>query len=172
MLEQYETEIIVYRSSAYFIPLWLTWTQIKSNWQVQKISLIPLKNLKSMYQIVDNTKLKNSIQQWEKNLALLQKIQTNWDDFCNAYLLDRSVFSPFQIKVYQYLVRVPWGQKISYEQLAQQCDTHPRAIGTAMRINPFPIIIPCHRVLRKDGSLGGFSSGIENKKKILEYERN
>ena len=62
----------------------------------------------------------------------------------------------FQLKVWQALANIPYGKTLSYSELAKQLKTGPRAIGNACRTNPIPIIIPCHRILAKNG-LGGYS---------------
>lgn len=80
--------------------------------------------------------------------------------------------TPFQMKVWKALQSIPYGQIRTYKDIAIQIG-HPkaaRAIGQACGANPVPIIIPCHRVLTANGSLGGFSAGIEIKKALLELE--
>jgi len=70
---------------------------------------------------------------------------------------------------------ITYGQKISYGQLARRagCPGAGRAIGAAMAANPLPLLIPCHRVIRSDGQIGGFSAkgGVQLKKKLLEHEK-
>ncbi|HDI51550.1 MAG TPA: methylated-DNA--[protein]-cysteine S-methyltransferase [Bacteroidetes bacterium] len=82
------------------------------------------------------------------------------------------IVSSFDRKVLQKLVHVPFGQRISYQGLAQLVGKPKaaRAVGNALGRNPMPIIIPCHRVVRKDGGIGGYSAGIEIKCKLLELE--
>ncbi len=70
-------------------------------------------------------------------------------------------FSPFQTAVYSALLSVPPGTTVSYARLAEMAG-HPgaaRAVGTAMARNPLPVVIPCHRVVRGDGSLGEYGCG-------------
>lgn len=78
----------------------------------------------------------------------------------------------FQNKVWQALSDIPYGQSISYSALAINLGDIKciRAAGTANGKNKLPIIIPCHRVIGKDGSLVGFSGGIEKKKWLLRHE--
>ena len=68
---------------------------------------------------------------------------------------------------------VPLGQTITYGELARRCGMPKaaRLVGQAMAKNPVPILVPCHRVIRSDGSLGGFSGGTTLKKKLLELEQ-
>ncbi|WP_233146755.1 methylated-DNA--[protein]-cysteine S-methyltransferase [Ignatzschineria sp. F8392] len=80
--------------------------------------------------------------------------------------------TPFQRQVWEALGRILYGEVINYQQLALLID-HPRAtraVGSANGKNPLPIIIPCHRVIASDGSLGGYSGGLITKIALLEQE--
>ena len=81
--------------------------------------------------------------------------------------------TPFQIKVWQTLRRAPFGTITSYQALADALGMprSARAIGGAMRANPLPIIIPCHRVIATNGSLGGYTSGLQYKRLLLSHEQ-
>ena len=78
----------------------------------------------------------------------------------------------FQNRVWRALQRIPYGGTISYKQLAEEVGSPKavRAVGAANGANPIPIIIPCHRVIGKDGSLTGFGGGLKLKRKLLELE--
>ncbi len=78
----------------------------------------------------------------------------------------------FQLKVYKAVSKVPKGQTCSYKWVAKQIGNPDavRAVGNALNKNPLPGIIPCHRVIRSDGTLGGFSKGLKAKKKLLKKE--
>lgn len=67
---------------------------------------------------------------------------------------------------------IPFGKVRTYGDLARELETGPRALGTACGRNPIPIIIPCHRVLGTNGSLGGYSGmdGIDTKRALLKLE--
>jgi O-6-methylguanine DNA methyltransferase len=82
-------------------------------------------------------------------------------------------FTPFQIRVYKEVSSIPWGRTRSYKWVAQRIGSpgSSRAVGAALRKNPFFFIIPCHRVIRKDGEIGGFSGGRRLKKRLLELEK-
>ncbi len=78
----------------------------------------------------------------------------------------------FQKKVLLLERQIPYGQVSTYGRLARKLG-HPgaaRVVGTALARNPFPIIIPCHRTIRSDGSLGGFGGGLKLKRQLLELE--
>jgi methylated-DNA-[protein]-cysteine S-methyltransferase len=81
--------------------------------------------------------------------------------------------TPFQVQVWQELRRVPYGHTASYGAIAERIGNPKacRAIGMANSKNPIPIIIPCHRIIGKDGSLTGFGGGLAVKKQLLDLER-
>jgi len=78
----------------------------------------------------------------------------------------------FQLRVWDSLRMIPYGETISYGQLAQKIGNAKavRAVGLANGSNPIPIIIPCHRVIGSDGGLTGFGGGLSNKRKLLALE--
>lgn len=82
------------------------------------------------------------------------------------------VGSSFSVRVWSELQRIPAGSRISYGMLARNVGRPgaARAVGRACGGNPLPIIIPCHRVVAADGSLGGFSCGLPWKRLLLEVE--
>ena len=79
-----------------------------------------------------------------------------------------------QVKVWNYLIKIPQGQTRTYKQVAISIkkENAVRAVANAIGKNPYPIRIPCHRVIRSDGSLGGYSGpgGIKMKKRLLKKE--
>ena len=81
--------------------------------------------------------------------------------------------TPFQRTVWKQLQEIPYGRTISYSQLAQTVGNPKacRAVGSANGKNPISIIIPCHRVIAANGSLGGYASGLEIKKQLLDLEK-
>ena len=81
--------------------------------------------------------------------------------------------TPFQKKVYNALVRIPYGKTVSYGKLAELAGSPKasRAVGQAVHRNPLLILVPCHRVISADGSLGGFALGTDIKKQLLKLER-
>jgi methylated-DNA-[protein]-cysteine S-methyltransferase len=86
--------------------------------------------------------------------------------------IDISGESQFTQKVLRELQKIPYGKARSYLWIGKKVGhtMGARAVGQAVKRNPIPIIIPCHRVIREDGSLGGFSLGIEIKKRLLALE--
>jgi methylated-DNA-[protein]-cysteine S-methyltransferase len=86
--------------------------------------------------------------------------------------LDLSSATPFQREVWQITRLIPYGETRSYRWLAEKIGKPgaAQAAGQALSRNPLPIIIPCHRVIGSDGSLGGFSGGLEMKNRLLRLE--
>jgi len=84
-------------------------------------------------------------------------------------------YPPFYQKVWKACAQIPAGKTLTYSELAKKIGSpnSARAVGTALSKNPFAPIVPCHRVLRVDGKMGGFSAkgGIKLKEKMLKYEK-
>jgi methylated-DNA-[protein]-cysteine S-methyltransferase len=78
----------------------------------------------------------------------------------------------FQLSVWKVLRAIPFGQTISYGEQARRLGdaNKARAVGSANGRNPLPIVVPCHRVVGADGSLTGFSGGVDAKRWLLEHE--
>jgi len=78
----------------------------------------------------------------------------------------------FQKKVWYALLDIPYGQTLSYGDLAEKIASPGgmRAVGSANGKNPLPVIVPCHRVIAADGSLGGYTGGLDIKRKLLDLE--
>jgi methylated-DNA-[protein]-cysteine S-methyltransferase len=81
--------------------------------------------------------------------------------------------TPFQLAVWRLLCEIPYGQTISYGELARRLGNPnaARAVGLANGSNPIPIVIPCHRVIGSNGKLTGYGGGLPIKEKLLALER-
>jgi len=110
--------------------------------------------------------------------SLLQSLR--WDlanywrgkrvDF-SKYPLELASYPPFSKKVWAQTRLIPYGEVRSYKWVAERIGSKGfRAVGKALGNNPFPIIVPCHRVIKEDGGLGGFSSGLAIKRRLLKIE--
>ncbi len=79
----------------------------------------------------------------------------------------------FQLRVWEELRKIPFGKTYSYSAIARRLKNEKavRAVGTANGRNPIPIIVPCHRVIAADGTLGGYAGGLELKEKLLGLEK-
>lgn len=88
--------------------------------------------------------------------------------------LDFSRGTPFQQKVWRQLTAIPYGDTQSYQTLAKAIGQPgaSRAVGNANGKNPLPLIIPCHRVIRENGALGGYTGGLHIKRFLLDLEKN
>ncbi len=80
--------------------------------------------------------------------------------------------SDFEIRVWQTLMRIPRGHAVSYQHIARHLGqpTASRAVGSAVGRNPLSFVVPCHRVLRADGSLGGYHWGLTRKRALIGWE--
>jgi len=114
---------------------------------------------------------------WQANASFLTNARTQLLEYLHG---QRQQFNlplaptgtAFQLKVWQALADIPFGTTWSYCQLAQYIGrpTAARAVGAANGRNPLPIVLPCHRVIGQDGSLTGFSAGLELKVTLLQLE--
>ena len=98
-------------------------------------------------------------------------------DFTPAYRVDG--LTEFRRDVMECMLEIPWGETVTYGEIAvrlakQRCIARmpAQAVGGAVGWNPICLIIPCHRVVGADGSLTGYGGGVENKKALLELEKN
>ncbi len=102
----------------------------------------------------------------EQLTAYLQGTRTTFD------LALAPTGTSFQRRVWKGLTDIPYGQVVSYGELARRIGMPgaARAVGQANGANPIPIVIPCHRVIAADGTIGGFSSGLPIKRQLLAHE--
>jgi methylated-DNA-[protein]-cysteine S-methyltransferase len=86
--------------------------------------------------------------------------------------LDLSRGTAFQRRVWKTLQAIPYGELWSYRGLATQVGgvQYARAVGGAVGANPLPIVVPCHRIIAQDATIGGFSSGLPAKRRLLALE--
>ena len=86
--------------------------------------------------------------------------------------IDLSGGSVFQRRVWRAILRIPYGRVRSYKWVALRVGgtRYSRAVGHALGLNPVPLIVPCHRVVAHDASLGGFTGGLRTKRRLLQLE--
>lgn len=137
-----------------------------------------LKKINTVSNKTDNkagSKIDSSISIYKKNSPLIEeKIKSYLDGTVKGTGLS-PVFisgSVFEKKVWNTARKIPYGQTFGYGEIAGICGNPDagRAVGNALGKNPVLIIVPCHRVIKSDGSIGGFSAGPGLKKKLLELE--
>lgn len=118
----------------------------------------------------------------KENVPVLKRTK-NWLDRyfskkcpCCQELPLSPIGSDFQKSVWKILCTIPYGTVVTYQEIAKKYEektgrkTSPRAIGNAVGHNPISIVIPCHRVIGKNGKLTGYAGGIERKKQLLQLE--
>jgi len=86
--------------------------------------------------------------------------------------LDVRGLPEFSLRVYECAREIPWGKLATYGEIARRIGKPRavRAVGTALHRNPFPIVVPCHRVIQEGGKIGGFACGIAMKRRLLALE--
>ena len=114
----------------------------------------------------------------KKETSLIKKTAKELDEYFNG---KRKTFdvpvalygSDFTVKTWEALCAIPYGETRSYGEVAAMVGNPKacRAVGLANNRNPIPIIVPCHRVIGKNGSLTGYALGLETKKRLLDHER-
>jgi methylated-DNA-[protein]-cysteine S-methyltransferase len=114
---------------------------------------------------------------WIEDKSPFKEVIRQMQSYFEAKLTDFDVplvleGTEFQLQVWRNLRKIPYGETISYGQLAKRIGNPDaaRAVGLANGSNPIPIIIPCHRVIGSNGSLTGFGGGLPVKKKLLALE--
>lgn len=115
---------------------------------------------------------------WVRDDAALDGWRTQLDEY---FAGTRTAFdlplrlhgTAFQVEVWEQLRRIPYGETISYGELAKRVDRPEaaRAVGSANGQNPIAIVVPCHRVIGADGSLTGFGGGLDWKRWLLQREQ-
>jgi len=166
-----------YFKYAIFLTAW-GWAGIAADQKGLKILVLPEKRKEDvLFKIKKELKCSNFFEEnkgWEN---LIQKIKDYFTgkkiDFTD-YQLNLDNYTNFQKKVLQTVRKIPYGETRSYKEAAEAAG-YPRAyrvVGNTMRNNPIPLIIPCHRVIKSNGQLGGFSAegGIKLKQKMLDLE--
>jgi methylated-DNA-[protein]-cysteine S-methyltransferase len=120
-------------------------------------------NLKQIEGIKENQVLTQTIKQLDEYFKGTLK------DFGLSLHLEGT---DFQIKVWQELAKIPYGETITYRELANKIGSPKavRAVGNANNKNPIPIIVPCHRVIGSNGKLVGYAGGIKRKDQLLGFE--
>ena len=116
--------------------------------------------------------------EWKENpkpfQEALRQLEAYFAGKLKAFSLDICLnVTPFQKKVLSALCQVPYGETISYGELAKNIGNPKasRAVGQANARNPIPIVIPCHRAIGSNGKLTGFGGGIEVKQTLLDLEK-
>lgn len=109
----------------------------------------------------------------EPNRDALRQIRAYFAGDLKTFTLPlHQVGTPFQLRVWEELLRIPYGETCSYGEMAKRVDNPKgqRAVGMANNKNPIGIVVPCHRVIGKNGDLTGYAGGLHYKQRLLELE--
>lgn len=126
---------------------------------------------------LERTVESNKIERLPEDPIALQVIQQLDEYFANKRTTFDLPINPigtdFQKKVWKALLTIPYGKTASYSEIAKIIGNEKasRAVGKANSLNPICIIVPCHRVIGKNGTLTGYAGGIDMKQKLLEVEK-
>jgi methylated-DNA-[protein]-cysteine S-methyltransferase len=114
---------------------------------------------------------------WRRDDSALKAVREQLDAYFRGRLHDfelplRMAGTPFQNLVWDGLRAIPYGETVSYAELAQRIGRPgaSRAVGSANGRNPISIVVPCHRVIAADGTLGGYGGGLDRKEWLLRHE--
>ena len=110
----------------------------------------------------------------KKNTGLRQQLEAYFKKGSEKFSVSLGdAGTPFQRKVWKALLRVPYGRTVSYSQIAERIGKKKsvRAVANAVGQNRLPLLVPCHRVIGKDGSLTGYAYGLRKKAWLLRHER-
>lgn len=131
--------------------------------------------------LFDNSLAVKKISLTNLNKIYIPEVALNFVEQLNAYFegklsdfnypVNINNISNFERTVLDLTCKIPYGHTVTYKWIASKLNTSPRAVGQALKRNPLPIIIPCHRVIKTDGTLGGYSLGIEVKQWLMEHEK-
>lgn len=126
----------------------------------------------------EKTPLAKSLKEKKAAVRILSRSVRQLEEYLNG---ERTTFNlpldvsgtPFQKRVWRELKKIPYGKTHSYKDIAHRIKNNKavRAVGTANGANPLCIIVPCHRVIAADGSIGGYSGGLHIKRKLLKLEQ-
>lgn len=130
---------------------------------------------------IESIELVDKIDSKNERSKLSDKIFTQIDKYLKGEVKEFDIYDKLEIKgtdfqqsVWQELIKIPYGETRTYKDIAEKINNPraTRAVGIAIGKNPFLIIIPCHRVIRSDGKMGGFAYGLDVKEKLLDLEKN
>jgi len=151
--------------------LGLIWTAKGELWKIVRI-VLPNENIKAVIRSYHRNAVKQNSRGIDKIRRQILRFLSGEPVEFSLDILDWSQVNDFQKKVLLLESRIPRGYISTYGRLAKKAGVPKaaRAVGQALAHNPYPIIIPCHRTVKSDGSLGGYRGGAELKKRLLKTE--
>lgn len=159
MVDRVEIQRITLKSSAGFMVV------EGNSKRIKRLHFLENKRISGLTQKPSGV-LKEAINWIENYFAHKEKTPFPWK------YLDPDGGTPFERKVWCQLWKIPFGKLESYGGLAKKVGfpQAARAVGQALKKNPLPLFIPCHRVIASDGSMGGYTPGVPIKRKLLQIE--
>ena len=148
----------------------------KSAYYKSEIGIIKI----SYQEKIQSIKLVNKVCSINEKTEISDKIFKKIENYLEGSLKSFDIYdsleirgTEFQKNVWEELIKIPYGETRTYKEIAEKINNPKalRAVGSAIGKNPFFIVIPCHRVIRNDGKLGGFAYGISVKEKLLDLEK-
>ena len=162
---------------AIFLTAW-GWAGFAADQKGLRIFILPEESEKDvLFKIRKELKCNNLFEDNRGWGSLIKKVKEYYTgkkvDFTD-YQLNLDDYTDFQKEILQTVRKIPYGEIRSYKEAAEAAG-YPRAyraVGNTMKNNPLPLVVPCHRVIKSDGSLGGFSGkeGIALKRKMIDLE--
>jgi methylated-DNA-[protein]-cysteine S-methyltransferase len=132
---------------------------------------------KSLKRMISAHEAEHPGAKWEPSLLELKKYVDQLDDYFSGNRTEFTapldpIGSEFQMQVWSVLRRIPYGETVSYAEIARQIGQPQaaRAVGLANNQNPLAIVVPCHRVIGADGSMTGYGGGLPRKRWLLDHE--
>jgi len=154
----------------------ISYTQIES--PVGQLLLAADENGVRCIEFVNGKRLVQTDPEWREDVEplrdLIRQLQAYFGGELESFDLPLAPHgTPFQLAVWRRLCEIPYGETISYGELARRLGNPnaSRAVGLANGSNPIPIVIPCHRVIGSNGKLTGYGGGLPIKEKLLALER-
>lgn len=129
---------------------------------------------------IQSIKLVDKVGPINEKTEISDKIFNQIEKYLKGEIKDFHIYDKLEIKatnfqksVWEELIKIPYGETRTYKDIAEKINNPKatRAVGSAIGKNPFLILIPCHRVIRSDGKLGGFAYRISVKEKLLDLEK-
>ena len=146
----------------------------EENGKIVKIGISERKKYNEYIWNVANAESEQGRQISEEIEKLKKQLKEYFDGSRTAFDLEYELCGTvFEKQVWQALINIPYGSTVSYGEIAERIGKPKasRAVGNAVGKNNLLILVPCHRVIRGNGDLGGFSAGIENKVKLQKFEK-
>ena len=143
--------------------------------KIHRVRLPSVDTTKNEYNLVDHPPLtEQQLPSWVSSIINeFQKYFLGYSAKFSLDYLNYDNFTQFQLSVHQHVFAIPCGETRTYSEVADAANSPgaARAVGNTMAGNPFPVIVPCHRVVAQDGGLGGYRGGLDAKKFLLALER-